>query len=99
MHLAAPQPGPRGAPAIRVIGPRPGRPEPGPSPLTRPTGYGYGSEPGETPSRAGTRGGRARMSEATAGRPAIRVFLLDDHEIVRRGVRELLETEPDIEVI
>jgi DNA-binding NarL/FixJ family response regulator len=28
----------------------------------------------------------------------IRVFLLDDHEIVRRGVRELLEAEDDIEV-
>ena len=31
--------------------------------------------------------------------PLIRVFLLDDHEIVRRGVRELLEAEPDIEVV
>jgi DNA-binding NarL/FixJ family response regulator len=30
---------------------------------------------------------------------AIRVFLLDDHEIVRRGLRELLEREDDIEVI
>ena len=29
----------------------------------------------------------------------IRVFLLDDHEIVRRGVRELLEAEADIEVV
>src|SRR5215203_6784268 len=29
----------------------------------------------------------------------IRVFLLDDHEIVRRGIKELLESEPDIEVI
>jgi two-component system, NarL family, response regulator DevR len=29
----------------------------------------------------------------------IGVFLLDDHEIVRRGVRELLETEPDIAVV
>jgi DNA-binding NarL/FixJ family response regulator len=27
------------------------------------------------------------------------VFLLDDHEVVRRGVRELLEAEPDIEVV
>jgi two-component system, NarL family, response regulator DevR len=31
--------------------------------------------------------------------PIIRVFLLDDHEVVRRGVRELLEAEPDIEVV
>ena len=29
----------------------------------------------------------------------LRVFLLDDHELVRRGVRELLETEGDIEVV
>ena len=35
--------------------------------------------------------------EAAAG--PIRVFLLDDHEIVRRGVRELLEREDDIEVV
>lgn len=28
-----------------------------------------------------------------------RVFLLDDHEIVRRGLRELLELEDDIEVV
>lgn len=29
----------------------------------------------------------------------IRVFLLDDHEVVRRGVRELLEAEDDITVV
>ncbi len=29
----------------------------------------------------------------------ITVFLLDDHEIVRRGVRDLLETEPGITVV
>jgi len=32
-------------------------------------------------------------------REPIAVFLLDDHEIVRRGVRDLLEAEPDIKVI
>ncbi|HVY08583.1 MAG TPA: response regulator transcription factor [Mycobacteriales bacterium] len=30
---------------------------------------------------------------------AIQVFLLDDHEVVRRGVKELLESEGDITVI
>ena len=30
---------------------------------------------------------------------SIRVFLLDDHEVVRRGVRELLEAEGDIDVV
>jgi DNA-binding NarL/FixJ family response regulator len=29
----------------------------------------------------------------------IHVFLLDDHEVVRRGLRELLETEDDLEVV
>ncbi|MGV9899630.1 response regulator [Streptomyces tendae] len=29
----------------------------------------------------------------------IRVFLLDDHEVVRRGVRDLLDDEPDITVV
>ncbi|MET0725145.1 MAG: DNA-binding response regulator, partial [Leifsonia sp.] len=29
----------------------------------------------------------------------IRVFLLDDHEIVRRGIAALLEAEPDIRVV
>jgi DNA-binding NarL/FixJ family response regulator len=36
---------------------------------------------------------------ADQGKAAIKVFLLDDHEIVRRGVKELLETEPDIIVV
>ena len=37
-------------------------------------------------------------SSGEAGKP-IAVFLLDDHEIVRRGVRDLLEAEPDIRVV
>ena len=43
---------------------------------------------------------RQPAAEQTArdGGP-IRVFLLDDHEIVRRGVREVLEAEPDIVVV
>ncbi len=37
--------------------------------------------------------------ETSPDRARISVFLLDDHEIVRRGVRELLNAEPDIDVI
>src|SRR3954470_24538368 len=37
-------------------------------------------------------------TDGTAGEK-IRVFLLDDHEIVRRGLKELLESEGDIEVV
>ena len=40
-------------------------------------------------SETGTSGGESR----------IRVFLLDDHEVVRRGLRELLEPEDDLEVV
>ena len=35
---------------------------------------------------------------STRGR-RISVFLLDDHEVVRRGLRDLLEAEPDMDVI
>ncbi|GGK23361.1 DNA-binding response regulator [Streptomyces camponoticapitis] len=41
------------------------------------------------------------MSEVREFSPSnpIRVFLLDDHEVVRRGVQDLLDAEPDIEVV
>src|SRR5262245_49410638 len=29
----------------------------------------------------------------------VRVFLLDDHEVVRRGIRDLLEAEDDLEIV
>ncbi|WP_326654318.1 MULTISPECIES: response regulator transcription factor [unclassified Streptomyces] len=35
----------------------------------------------------------------TSPRKPIRVFLLDDHEVVRRGVSDLLDAEHDIEVV
>ncbi|AGP53086.1 response regulator [Streptomyces rapamycinicus] len=40
-------------------------------------------------------------TEATRATPAtpIRVFVLDDHEVVRRGLHDLLDAEPDIEVV
>jgi DNA-binding NarL/FixJ family response regulator len=43
--------------------------------------------------------GNAGGGETSAAQPRISVFLLDDHEIVRRGVRDLLTAEPDIDVI
>ncbi|MFF3955274.1 response regulator [Streptomyces sp. NPDC001890] len=41
------------------------------------------------------------MSDDTgfSAQKPIRVFLLDDHEVVRRGVQDLLDAEPDIEVV
>ncbi|MFE2448486.1 response regulator [Streptomyces sp. NPDC021218] len=40
-------------------------------------------------------------TRATPAAPAtpIRVFVLDDHEVVRRGLHDLLDAEPDIEVV
>ncbi|KAF5990747.1 response regulator transcription factor [Streptomyces sp. WAC00263] len=40
----------------------------------------------------------ADSEQAGVGSP-IRVFLLDDHEVVRRGVHDLLDDEPDITVV
>jgi two-component system response regulator DevR len=39
------------------------------------------------------------MQTPDAQAPKIRVFLLDDHEVVRRGLRDLLESDGDIEVV
>jgi two-component system, NarL family, response regulator DevR len=39
------------------------------------------------------------MTTADAARAPLRVFLVDDHEIVRRGVRELLESHDDVVVV
>jgi DNA-binding NarL/FixJ family response regulator len=39
------------------------------------------------------------MDDAAKAPAMIGVFLLDDHEIVRRGVHDLLEAEPDIRVV
>ncbi|WP_320775923.1 response regulator transcription factor [Streptomyces sp. CRN 30] len=41
------------------------------------------------------------MADSEQARPetSIRVFLLDDHEVVRRGVHDLLDDEPDITVV
>ena len=41
----------------------------------------------------------AMVDEARPDVEKIRVFLLDDHEIVRNGLRELLERDGDIEVV
>ncbi|WP_035792160.1 response regulator [Kitasatospora mediocidica] len=41
------------------------------------------------------------MSDGTAGleKAPFRVFLLDDHEVVRRGVHDMLDAEPDLTVV
>ncbi len=39
------------------------------------------------------------MNEHTSKQGRIAVFLVDDHEIFRRGVRALLANEPDIDVV
>ena len=39
------------------------------------------------------------MDESAQAQRRINVFLLDDHEIVRRGVKDLLEADPGIVVV
>ncbi|NNF55136.1 MAG: response regulator transcription factor [Acidimicrobiales bacterium] len=39
------------------------------------------------------------MTNDENGSGTIRVFILDDHEIVRRGVADLVNAEPDLEVV
>ncbi|MFE0172887.1 response regulator [Streptomyces sp. NPDC059002] len=41
----------------------------------------------------------ARPARSFSAGDPVRVFLLDDHEVVRRGVRDLLDSEPDIAVV
>src|SRR5215831_9863570 len=43
--------------------------------------------------------GGAHGARADGGAGRIRVFLLDDHEVIRAGLRDLLAAEPDMEVV
>src|SRR5579863_4992019 len=37
--------------------------------------------------------------ESTSGTERITLLIVDDHEVVRQGVRTFLETQPDVEVL
>ncbi|MCX4985025.1 response regulator transcription factor [Streptomyces sp. NBC_00572] len=39
------------------------------------------------------------MSDLPTATAPTRVFLVDDHEVVRRGLRDLIDDEPDMEVV
>ncbi|WP_405860891.1 response regulator transcription factor [Streptomyces sp. NBC_00090] len=39
------------------------------------------------------------MSDLPTAAAPTRVFLVDDHEVVRRGLRDLLDDEPDLDVV
>ncbi|KQX46239.1 MULTISPECIES: response regulator transcription factor [unclassified Streptomyces] len=39
------------------------------------------------------------MTDLPAATAPTRVFLVDDHEVVRRGLRDLIDDEPDMEVV
>jgi two-component system NarL family response regulator len=54
----------------------------------------------EQPSTAGTAGSAGPASEPTgATADSIRVLVVDDHALFRRGLQMVLEQEPDIEVV
>ena len=46
-----------------------------------------------------TGSGRESSAADTADRHAVRVFVVDDHELIRRGFHDLLDADPDIEVV
>lgn len=46
-----------------------------------------------------TRSGGPPTDPPAPAAPTIRVFVLDDHELVRRGLRDVLDTAPGIEVV
>src|SRR5438046_10658136 len=50
-------------------------------------------------SRSTARPGLSILHGTSLRAMAVRIFLLDDHEVVRRGVRELLEVEDDLEIV
>lgn len=70
--------------------PRPAAPGPA---APRPASTGPAS-PATAPSSSAT----ARPATAVAP-PPVRILLADDHALVRRGVRLILEREPDLEVV
>jgi DNA-binding NarL/FixJ family response regulator len=39
------------------------------------------------------------VAQAGGAQKTIRVFVLDDHEVVRMGIKDLLDAEPDMEVV
>jgi len=40
-----------------------------------------------------------QADEESEGKPMVTVFLVDDHEVVRRGLIDLLEADPELEAI
>jgi len=56
------------------------------------------SNPSTTPTRTEVVQSRSAATEPTPTRP-IRVFLVDDHEIVRDGLRAVIDASDDLEVV
>ena len=50
-------------------------------------------------SREGRRGRAGQRGRARRGGRPIRVFVVDDHEVVRLGLRAFLDVVPDIEIV
>jgi two-component system response regulator DevR len=58
-----------------------------------------GCQVGGAAPRSGGTGGWRVETEAAQRAEVVRVFLLDDHEIVRRGVADVLETDPGLRIV
>jgi two-component system response regulator NreC len=53
----------------------------------------------DTPPTAGTFASEAGQGAGQSNPHGIRILLADDHRLVRSGLRRLLETQPDLEVV
>jgi DNA-binding NarL/FixJ family response regulator len=66
-------------------------------------GRAIGTDPDTTRSRPSGKGGLVRdddfAKKGQSGPVSTKVFLVDDHELVRRGVRQLIDAEPDLVVV
>ncbi|MFJ6656587.1 response regulator [Streptomyces sp. NPDC091377] len=58
-----------------------------------------GAGPGNPPSRSAAHPAEGPSASGAAPTRPIRILLADDHALVRRGVRLILDREPDLEVV
>jgi two-component system response regulator DevR len=74
-------------------------PRPEPAEVIPGKGRGIMAKPPRPEPAEGTQTQPRESPAADGGTEPISVFLLDDHELVRRGLRDLLSEETDIEVV
>lgn len=88
-----PHPMPSAAPPRPDRGPVGAGREPGGSASADPRSHGGPAQATEAPS------GSSRADRRPGGRAPVRIVIVDDHVLVREGTAQLLESEPDLQVV